>query len=207
MVGLLGRKLGMTQQFDESGNYVPISVIEAGPCPVVQVKKVSGRDGYRAFQLGFGKRKHPTKALEGHTHKANLAQIPQILKEFRFPEDQECPPGKLITVALFKAGDMVKVTGVSKGRGTAGVVKRHHFAGGPKSHGQTDRHRHAGSIGSTSSPGHVVRGKRMAGHMGMERVSTKNLQVIQVDEKMNILFVRGAVPGPANGIVCVYLEH
>jgi large subunit ribosomal protein L3 len=205
MAGLLGRKLGMTQHFDESGNYVPISVIEAGPCPVVQVKKVSGRDGYEALQLGFGTRKHPTKALGGHTHIANLAQIPQVLKEFPFPGNEEWSPGKLVTVALFKAGEMVKVTGVSKGRGTAGVVKRHHFAGGPKSHGQTDRHRHAGSIGTTSTPGHVLRGKRMAGHMGMERVSIKNLMVIRVDEKKNILFIRGAVPGPANGIV--WIEH
>ena len=205
MAGLLGRKLGMTQHFDESGNYVPISVIEAGPCPVVQVKKVSGRDGYGALQLGFGTRKHPTKALRGHTHIANLAQIPQVLKEFHFPENEEWSPGNIVTVALFKAGEMVKVTGVSKGRGTAGVVKRHKFAGGPKSHGQTDRHRHAGSIGTTSTPGHVLRGKRMAGHMGMERVSIKNLMVIRVDEKKNILFVRGAVPGPANGIV--WIEH
>ncbi len=205
MAGLLGRKLGMTQHFDESGSYVPISVIEAGPCPVVQVKKVSGRDGYGALQLGFGTRKHPTKALGGHTHIANLAQIPQVLKEFRFPENEEWSPGKLVTVGLFKAGEIVKVTGVSKGRGTAGVVKRHHFAGGPKSHGQTDRHRHAGSIGTTSTPGHVLRGKRMAGHMGMERVSIKNLMVIRVDEKKNTLFIRGAVPGPANGIV--WIEH
>ena len=205
MAGLLGRKVGMTQHFDESGNFVPISVIEAGPCPVVQVKKVTGRDGYGALQLGFGTRKHPTKALGGHAHKANLAQIPRVLKEFRFPENEEWSPGKLVTVALFKAGEMVKVTGVSKGRGTAGVVKRHHFAGGPKSHGQTDRHRHAGSIGTTSTPGHVLRGKRMAGHMGMERVSIKNLMVIRVDEKKNILFVRGAVPGPANGIV--WIQH
>ncbi len=203
MAGLLGRKLGMTQHFDESGNYVPISVIEAGPCPVVQVKKVSGRDGYGALQLGFGTRKHPTKALEGHTLKAKLPQIPQVLKEFRFPGDEEWSPGKFVTVALFKVGDMVKVTGVSKGRGTAGVVKRHHFAGGPKSHGQTDRHRHGGSIGTTSTPGHVLRGKRMAGHMGMERVSIKNLMVIRVDERNNVLFVRGAVPGPANGIVWI----
>ena len=205
MAGLLGRKLGMTQHFNESGNYIPISVIEAGPCPVVQVKKVSGRDGYGALQLGFGTRKHLTKALGGHTRIANLARIPQVLKEFRFPENEEWSPGKLVTVALFKAGEMVKVTGVSKGRGTAGVVKRYHFAGGPKSHGQTDRHRHAGSIGTTSTPGHVLRGKRMAGHMGMERVSIKNLMVIRVDEKANILFIRGAVPGPTNGIV--WIEH
>lgn len=203
MVGLIGRKIGMTQMFDENGNYVPTTLIQAGPCPVVQVKEAVGRNGYDALQLGFGTRKRVSKALRGHFLKASVSTSPFVLKEFRLPNKGEWNMGQELSIGLFKAGDKVKVTGVSKGRGTAGVVKRHKFAGGPKSHGQTDRHRRSGSIGTTSTPGHVLRGKRMAGHMGVESVAVRNLQVMQVDEKRNLLLVRGAVPGPANGIVWI----
>lgn len=205
MPGLIGRKVGMTQMFDENGNYVPATVLLAGPCPVVQVKKAAGRDGYEAFQLGFGTRKRVSKALKGHFLKASVSTAPLVLKEFRLPTKGEWKPSQELSIGMFKVGVRVKVTGVSKGRGMAGVVKRHKFSGGPKSHGQTDRHRHSGSIGTTSTPGRVLRGKRMAGHMGTERVGVRNLQVVRVDEKLNLLFVRGAVPGPSSGIV--WIEH
>lgn len=203
MSGLIGRKIGMAQLFDEEDGFTSITVVEGGPCPILQVKEAIGTNRYSALQLGFGQRKHSTKAMQGHAQKAKLSFVPQILREFHMKKTGEWNQGELLTVSIFKSGDLVKITGMSKGKGTAGVVKRHHFAGGPKSHGQTDRHRHAGAIGTTSTPGHVLKGKRMAGRMGRDQVTVKNLKVVRVDEGKNLLYLRGAIPGPANGIVLI----
>jgi large subunit ribosomal protein L3 len=197
MVGLIGRKLGMTRVFDAAGAAVPVTVVQAGPCVVTQVKQAE-KDGYRSVQLGYGDRKEKStpQPLLGHFQKAQVA--PQrVLQEFAL--DGEYRLGQSIGVEVFSVGDRVHVTGISKGKGTAGVVKRHKFHGGPKTHGQTDRHRHAGSVGSTTYPGRVLRGKRMAGHMGSERVTVRNLRIIGIDKEQNLLWVEGAVPGPARG--------
>jgi len=196
MNALIGRKLGMTRLFNEEGTHVPVTVIEAGPCPVVQVA------GDRV-QLGFGakKAKRTAKALAGHAKRAGLEAAPRMLKSF--PVTGEAPKaGDQVTVTVFSAGERVKVTGVTKGRGFQGVVHRYHFGGGPATHGNT-RHRKPGSIAPGTDPSRVIKGKRMPGHMGARRFTELGLTVVKVDAERNLLFVRGAVPGPMNGLVTI----
>ncbi|MBB4634450.1 50S ribosomal protein L3 [Longimicrobium terrae] len=202
MSGIIGRKLGMTQIFDESGAVVPVTVIEAGPCPVVQVR-TDEKDGYAAVQLGFGAKKatRATSAEKGHATKAGLEAAPAVLKEFRF--DAAPALGESVTVDGFERGLRVKVTGVTKGRGFQGVMKRHGFGGGRASHGATRVHRAPGSIGAGTNPSRVIKGKRMPGHMGDAQQTVRNLLVAKVDAERNLLYVRGAVPGPVNGYVFV----
>jgi len=202
MSGIIGRKLGMTQIFDESGAVVPVTVIEAGPCPVVQVR-TEDRDGYAAVQLGFGAQKdvRATRAEKGHASRAGLQAAPAVLKEFRF---EDAPAvGENVTVDGFERGTRVKVTGVTKGRGFQGVVKRHGFGGGRASHGATRVHRAPGSIGAGTNPSRVIKGKKLPGHMGHAQQTVRNLLVAKVDAERNLLYVRGAVPGPVNGVVFV----
>ncbi|HET7464899.1 MAG TPA: 50S ribosomal protein L3 [Longimicrobium sp.] len=203
MSGIIGRKLGMSQIFDENGTVVPVTVIEAGPCPVVQVRSQE-KDGYTAVQLGFGQQKdrRATKAEKGHALKAGLESTPAVLKEFRF--DENAPEvGGTVTVDGFEKGGRVKVTGVTKGKGFQGVMKRHGFGGGRASHGATRIHRAPGSIGAGTNPSRVIKGKRMPGHMGDEQQTVRNLLVAKVDAERNLLYVRGAVPGPVNGVVYI----
>lgn len=204
MLGLIGKKVGMTRLFDESGNMVPVTVIEAGPCYVAQIK-TPDKDGYSAVQLAFGEKraKVATKALIGHCQKAGIKPA-RVLREFRdFALADQVKPGDVLKADLFSEGDVVSVSGVSKGRGFAGVVKRHHFGGGPKSHGQSDRHRAPGSIGSSSFPSRSFKGLRMAGRMGGDTVTVRNLKVVKVDADKNLIAVKGAVPGAPNGIVII----
>jgi large subunit ribosomal protein L3 len=203
MSGIIGKKLGMTQIFDEAGTVVPVTVIEAGPCPVVQVRNAE-KDGYAAVQLGFGRRKdrRASKAEKGHALKAGLDAAPEVLKEFRFAENAP-EVGQTVTVDGFEKGGRVKVTGVTKGRGFQGVMKRHGFGGGRASHGATRIHRAPGSIGAGTNPSRVIKGKRMPGHMGDEQQTVRNLLVAKVDAERNLLYVRGAVPGPVNGVVYI----
>jgi large subunit ribosomal protein L3 len=202
MNGLIGRKLGMTRVYSDEGHAVPVTVIEAGPCPVVQVRGAG--DQSAAVQLGFGMRKakRTSKALAGHATKAGLETAPRVLKEFRLAQGAESAPkpGDVVTVEIFQPGDTIKVTGTTKGRGFQGVVKRHGFSGGPGSHGST-RHRKPGSMGPGTDPSRVIKGKKLPGHMGAERKTELGLQVVRVDTERNLLFVRGAVPGPTRGIV------
>jgi len=197
--GLLGRKVGMTQLTVESGEVVPVTLIEAGPCYATQVK-TEAKDGYNAVQIGFGPAKRLTKPELGH-----LRDLPQLrhLHEVRTDDVDQYKVGELLDVSRFGAGDLVDVVGVSKGKGFAGAVKRHHFRGGPKTHGQSDRHRAVGSIGSGTTPGRVVKGLRGPGHMGHERVTVLNLKVEMIDPERNLLVVRGAVPGPTNGMLYI----
>lgn len=197
--GLIGKKLGMTQVFDES-RLTPVTVIEAGPCRVVAVR-TKERDRYEAIQLSFGevKERKLSKAELGHLKK-NQAPPSRILREFK--KDGEAAVGQLVTVEMFKKGDWVDVIGVSKGKGYQGVVKRHHYAGGPESHGSMF-HRAPGSIGASSFPSRVWKGKALPGHMGSERVTVHRLKVIESRLEENLLFVRGAIPGAANGVVVV----
>lgn len=197
--GLLGKKLGMTQVFDEN-RFTPVTVIEAGPCRVVTVK-TKEKDGYEAVQLSFGevKERKLSKAELGHLQKKQ-APASRVLREFK--KDGEVTEGQAVTVSMFKKGDWVDVIGISKGKGFQGVVKRHHYAGGPESHGSMF-HRAPGSIGASSFPSRVWKGKSLPGHMGSERVTTQRLKVIESRPDEHLLFVRGAVPGAANGIVIV----
>jgi large subunit ribosomal protein L3 len=200
MRGLLGKKIGMTRFFDETGTPVAATVIEAGPCKVVQVK-TSEKDGYNAVQLGYieKKEKRVTKPLLGHYRKANAA--PQrVLREFRDFEG-ELKPGDTVSVSIFTAGDRVRVTGCSKGKGFAGVVKRHHFSGGPKTHGQSDRHRAPGSVGQSAYPNRVFKGMRMGGRMGNDRVTLRHLRVLKVIPEKNLLLIQGGIPGSRNSLV------
>ena len=203
MSGIIGRKLGMTQLFEETGVVVPVTVIEAGPCPVVQVR-TEEKNGYQAVQLGFGakKEKRATKAEMGHATKAGLAAAPAILREFAISGDTPSV-GDQVTVDAFEVGARVKVTGTTKGRGFQGVVKRHGFGGGRASHGATRIHRAPGSIGAGTNPSRVIKGKRMPGHMGDAQQTVRNLRVAKVDAERNLLYVRGAVPGPVNGYVFI----
>lgn len=198
VLGIIGKKLGMTQLFRNTKAEV-VTAIEAGPCTVTQVKTVA-KEGYSSAQIGFGEARRtkstPPKPIKG------LRQF-KHLREFRIGDNEEIETGQIIDVNLFKAGDKIDVTGISKGKGFAGVVKRYHFAGGPKTHGQSDRHRAPGSIGATTSPGRVFKGKRMAGHMGNCRVTVTHLEVIEVDQGRNLLLVKGAVPGAKNGLLLI----
>jgi large subunit ribosomal protein L3 len=203
MKGILGKKLGMTQIFDDKGEVVPVTVIEAGPCYVTQLKTVD-RDGYDAVQLGFEEVKsHRTnKPQLGHLAKNNLPPL-RYLREFRAGDHSDLSEGQKLDVSLFETGDRVDVVGTSKGRGFAGVMKRHGFGGGPKTHGQSDRWRAPGAISSGSTPGRVLKGLRMAGRMGHERVTVQNLEVVLVDPERNLLAVKGAVPGARGGLLII----
>ncbi|MCS7221654.1 MAG: 50S ribosomal protein L3 [Anaerolineae bacterium] len=203
MKGILGRKLGMTQIFDETGAVIPVTIIEAGPCFVTQVRTPE-RDGYSAIQLGFEevRPKRLTRGELGHLKKHNLPPL-RILREIRVDDPSQYNEGQRITVDIFRPGEKVDVTGTSKGRGFQGGVKRHGFRGGPKTHGQSDRHRAPGAIGSGTKPGRVYKGTRMAGHMGNARVTVQNLQVVRVYPEQNLIAVRGAVPGPRNGLLII----
>ncbi len=197
--GIIGRKLGMTQVFTENGKAEAVTAIETGPCTVIQVK-TKDKEGYSAVQLGFGGVKRLNSPQKGHLK--GLGQF-KYLREFRVSDSEAIEVGETVDVSLFKTGELVDITGVSKGKGFAGVVKRHHFAGGPKTHGQSDRHRAPGSIGATTSPGRVFKGMRMAGHMGNSRVTVRHLEVFEANPARNLLLVRGAVPGGRNGILLI----
>ena len=200
--GLIGKKIGMTQIFDENGAAIPVTIIEAGPCYVTQICTAE-KEGYSAVQLGFGETKPKRLAAGelGHLKKNNLPPV-RILREFRV-KDPQVNEGDTVSVGLFAIGENVDVVGTSKGKGFAGGVKRYHFRGGPKTHGQSDRHRAPGSNGSTTTPGRVYKGSRRPGHMGDERVTAQKLRVVLVDAERNLLGVRGAVPGCRGGIVMI----
>jgi large subunit ribosomal protein L3 len=201
--GIIGKKIGMTRLFQESGETVAVTAIQAGPSVVTQVKS-RDTDGYDAVQVGFVENKVKQSQLSS-PQKGHLRGLENVryLREFRTDDTSSVKRGDKVDVSFLKHGDLINVTGVSKGRGFAGVVKRYHFAGGPKTHGQTDRHRAPGSIGSTTFPGRVLKGKHMAGHMGNRRVTARNLEVIQADQERNLLLVKGAVPGGNGGLLII----
>ncbi|MBC8332255.1 MAG: 50S ribosomal protein L3 [Anaerolineae bacterium] len=200
--GLIGKKIGMTQIFNDIGEAIPITLIEAGPCYVTQVRTID-KDGYSAVQLGFGESKprRLTGGQLGHLQRNNLPPV-RFLREFQ-AKKPDVNEGDQVTVDVFEVGDHVDVVGRSKGRGFAGAVKRYGFRGGPKTHGQSDRHRAVGSIGATSGTGRVFPGKRMPGHMGNQRITAQNLKIVLVDAERNLIGVRGAVPGPKGGLVLI----
>jgi large subunit ribosomal protein L3 len=200
-VGIIGKKLGMTQVFGEGGKAEAITAIEAGPCTVTQVK-TADNDGYSAVQLGYGEVKKARVGRKGRAKEKEHVKF-KYVREFYFDDTKAVETGQKMDVSLFKAGDHVDVTGISKGKGFAGGVKRYHFRGGPKTHGQSDRHRAPGSVGQNTSPGRVFKGLRMAGHMGSRRVTASNLVILQADPARNLLLVKGAVPGMTNGMVLI----
>ncbi len=216
MKGILGKKVGMTQIFGEKGEVIPVTVIEAGPCYVTQIK-LPEKDGYQAMQLGFdvvkekrlvrGERGHLglLKTDEKHPKRRGLQAVPAVrhLREIRIKGDEGYTEGQKITADIFAVGEHVDIVGTTKGKGFAGNVKRHHFSGGPRTHGQSDRQRSPGSIAPTTTPGKIHKGKRMAGHMGNARVTLSNLKVVMVDAERNLLAVQGSVPGAAGGLVLV----
>jgi len=201
--GIIGKKIGMTQLFQENGETVAVTAIQAGPSVVTQVKSRE-RDGYDAVQVGLIENKVRQSQLSSpeRGHLRGLENV-RYLREFRADDISSIKHGDRVDVGFLKQGDLVNVVGLSKGRGFAGVVKRHHFAGGPKTHGQTDRHRAPGSIGATTWPGRVLKGKRMAGHMGNRRVTARKLKVVQTDPERNLLLVKGAVPGASGGLLLI----
>lgn len=201
--GLIGRKIGMSQVFAENGDAVPVTVIEAGPCHVTQVKTLE-RDGYEAAQIGFDpkKEKQTTRPLKGHFDKANV-EPQRIVREVAVDDIETCEAGQVFGAGIFETGELVDVTGIIKGRGFQGVVKRHGFRGGDKTRGQSDRWRHPGSIGQSATPSKVFKGTRMGGRMGNKRTTVRNLQVVGVDAEKNLLLVKGAVPGHRNGYVVI----
>jgi large subunit ribosomal protein L3 len=201
--GIIGRKVGMTQLFTDDGFAIPVTVIQAGPCVVVQ-RKGQGKDGYSAVQLGLvedRKVKRVTKPMQGHFDKASLPPC-RVLRELRVADGDEVKVGDKVQVDIFAVGDTVHVTGISKGKGFQGVIKRHHFHGGAATHGSMF-HRAPGSIGASAFPSRVLKGMRAAGHMGSERVTAKNLQVIAVDAERSTLLIRGSVPGAGGGLLLI----
>ncbi len=200
MDAIIGRKIGMTQLFsEEDGSVTPVTAIEAGPCTVVQVK-TRANDGYDAVQLGFGHKKRHNKPAQGHLKGTGTFAV---LREVRVDDAAQYEVGQTFDVSIFEEGSKVDVVGRSRGMGFAGGVKRYHFAGGPKTHGQSDRHRAPGSVGAGTTPGRIFKGLRMAGHMGDERKTTQNLRVVKVEPERNLIMVRGAVPGISTGLVMV----
>lgn len=197
--GLLGKKIGMMRIFTETGEIQPVTIVQLGPCYVTQVK-TTATDGYNAIQIGFGHKRRLNKPEAGH-----LGDNPPVryLREIRTDDAADYQVGQVLDVSLFQPGDLVDVTGTSKGKGFAGAVKRYGFRGGPKTHGQSDRHRAVGSIGSTTTPGRVFKGLRAPGHMGNRRTTILNLEVVKVDVERNLIAVRGAVPGPTGGLLLV----
>ena len=198
---IIGKKVGMTQIFDEAGKVVPVTVIEAGPCTVVQ-KKTAEKEGYSAVQLGFSdiKERKLTKPEKGHLEKAGVAPK-KYLKEFRLEDTESLNVGDEIKADTFAEGDKIDVTGTSRGKGFAGVIKRHNASRGRMTHGGGPVHRHAGSMGSSATPAKIRKGKMGAGHMGVDQVTIQNLDVVKVDPELNLIAVRGAIPGPRGGIV------
>jgi large subunit ribosomal protein L3 len=205
MKGMIGKKVGMTQVFDEQGNVIPVTVIQAGPCYVTQVRN-SERDGYVSVQLGFGETKPSrlTKGQLGHLQRNDLPAL-KYLREFRVQGDDtvDVEEGAEIKVDVFAAGELVDIIGTSKGRGFAGTIKRHGFHRGPKTHGQSDRERAPGSIGMCATPARTIKGMRMSGRMGNDRVTMQNLEVVVVDSEKNLLAVKGSIPGSKGGIVII----
>jgi large subunit ribosomal protein L3 len=199
--GLIGKKIGMTQLFDENGKVIPVTVVEAGPCTVVQKKTVEN-DGYAAVQVGFGDVKitRVNKPEAGHFKKANVAPK-KVLREFRLDDTDALNVGDILKADVFAAGDRVDVVGTSKGKGTAGAIKRWNFSRLKESHGTGPVARHAGSLGACSDPSRVYKGKKLAGHLGAERVTIQNLDVVKVDVENNLIAIKGAIPGPKGGIV------
>jgi len=202
--GILGRKVGMTQVFDESGAATPVTVIEAGPCPIVQVK-TTAREGYNAVQLGFGQQREKSvnRPKKGHFNKAGVKPL-RVLREFRVASTEGLTVNTVVKVDMFSVGERVDVTGISKGRGFSGVVRRWGFSGAKDSHGAEKNHRRPGSIGSSAWPSRVVKGRRMPGRYGGKRVTVQNLQVIKADAERNLLLVKGAIPGPPNGLLMIH---
>jgi large subunit ribosomal protein L3 len=198
ITGILGNKLGMTQVFSKDGTVTAVTAIEAGPCTVTQVK-TAAKDGYSAAQLGFGEARKAKTAQKGHLK--GLGRF-KYLREFRVDDAEAIKTGDKVDASLFNTGDLINVTGVSKGKGFAGGIKRYHFHGGPKTHGQSDRHRSPGAMGP-DIPNRVLKGQRMAGHMGDARVTARNLEVFQADPGRNLLLVKGAVPGGPNGLLLI----
>ena len=203
MSGLIGRKLGMTQIFTDTGAAVAVTVIEAGPCPVLQVKTAES-DGYTAVQLGFGavKEKHSTRAEVGHAKKAGLEAAPEALREFEVPAEQSYEVGQKLTVEQFKPGERVKVVGTTKGRGFQGVVRRHGFRGRPASHGHPKK-RNPGTVGPGTNPSRVIKGRKMPGQMGDTQHTVRNLRIEKIDAERNLLYVQGGVPGAPNSLVLI----
>lgn len=203
MAGLIGRKVGMTRIFNDEGDAVPVTVVRAGPCPVVCVKSEES-DGYRAVQVGFETRraKHATKAEAGHAKKAGLEAAPRVLREFPVADDEAFEAGEELTVELFAPSQYVKVTGRTKGRGFQGVVKRHGFVGRPATHGHP-MSRTPGSMGAGTDPSRVIKGKKLPGRMGNTRRTLRSVQVVRVDADRNLLFLKGGVPGPRSGYVFI----
>ena len=201
---IIGKKIGMTQIFDEAGRVVPVTVIEAGPCTVVQ-KKTEEKDGYNAVQLGYGDvaERKLTKPEAGHQKKAGITEFQKVLKEFALKDSEKYNVGDKVTADTFAAGDFVDVTGISKGHGYQGVIKRWGAQRTPMSHGGGPVHRHAGSMGSTTDPSRIFKGKIGAGQMGCDQVTIQNLDVVKVDPELNLIAVRGAVPGPKGGLVLI----
>jgi large subunit ribosomal protein L3 len=202
MIGLIGQKIGMTQLFDEQGHVIPVTVLAAGPCPIVQIK-IAERDGYAALQIGFGSRREKvmTAAERGHLAKRNAPMV-RFLREVKVEDASAFEVGQQLTVSVFEVGSRVDVVGVSKGRGFAGVVKRHHFTGGRETHGCVT-HKQPGSIGASAYPSRVIKGKRLPGRMGGGRVTVKNLSVVGVDPEQNLIWVRGSIPGAVTGTVLI----
>ena len=198
--GLIGKKLGMTQVFDETGVVHPVTVVEAGPCVVTQVMTPE-RNGYGALQLGFGLSKRLNKPEQGQRRASGF--MSRTLREVQADDPASFEVGQVINADVFAQGELVDVTGTSKGRGFQGGVKRHGFAGGPKTHGQSDRLRAPGSIGACATPGRVFKGMRMAGHMGHERVTVQGLEIVRVDPERNLLLIKGSVPGPNEGLLII----
>ena len=203
MRGLIGKKIGMTQIFNDGGQAIPVTVVEGGPCVVTQVK-TDASDGYDAIQVGYGERKnkHSNKALNGHFEKAKT-DVKRVLAEFVPVPDYEYKTGQEFGVSLFKEGEYVDVAGTTKGKGFSGVMKRHGFKGGPKTHGQREHPRSEGSIGQASDPSRVFKGMKMAGQYGNKRMTVRNLEVISVDSEKNQILLKGAVPGAKNGIIFI----
>lgn len=203
MKGLIGKKVGMTQLYDDKGALIPVTVIEAGPCTVIDVKTPE-RDGYSAVLVGFGKRKakNAGKAIAGQAAKAGVEDVPAVMKEFRIFDDSKFEIGSKLGADIFAEGDFADITGVTKGRGTAGVMTRYHFRGGRDGHGG-GWHRKPGSIGCRESPGNIMKGKRMPGHLGSVKRTVQNLRIVKVDAEDNLLFISGAIPGPNGGTVVV----
>ena len=201
--GLIGKKIGMTQVFDENGKVIPVTVVELGPCVVVQ-KKTAENDGYEAVQLGFGdvKVKAVNKPMTGHFKKADVAPK-KVLREFRLEDTASLNVGDILKADVFAPGEKVDVVGTSKGKGTAGAIKRWNFSRLKESHGTGPVARHAGSLGACSDPSRVYKGKKLAGHLGAERVTIQNLDVVKVDAENNLIAIKGAIPGPKKGIVMV----
>lgn len=201
--GLIGKKIGMTQLFDESGKVIPVTVIEAGPCAVTQ-KKTIDNDGYAAIQIGFGdvKAHRVNKPMKGHFAKSDVAPK-KTLKEFRLEDCDSVNVGDILKADIFAAGDKIDVAGTSKGKGTAGAIKRWNFSRLKESHGTGPNARHAGSLGACSDPSRVFKGKKLAGHLGAEKVTVQNLDVVKVDAENNLIAIKGAIPGPKGGIVVI----